>query len=98
MLSSLKSFPDIPLAIKYPIIVKTITTIADIIIIFTAVKSAPLIRIYDGDDEKITSNILNTILDFEDKRCIYNSYYSKYDYYTEERKITNISNGIEAMK
>ena len=72
-----------------------------IIIIFTAVKSAPLVRIYDGNDEKITSNIvdkLNTILDFDDKDCIYNSYYSKYDYYTEERKITNISNGIKAMK
>ena len=44
-----------------------------IIIIFTAVKSAPLVRIYDGDDEKITSNIvdkLNTILDFEDDDCI----------------------------
>ena len=73
----------------------------NVVIIFTAVKSAPLVRIYDGDDEKITSNIvdkLNTILDFEDEDCIYNSYYSKYDYYTEERKITNISNGIEAMK
>ena len=71
----------------------------NIIIIFTAVKSAPLVRIYDGDDEKITSNmVLNTILDFEDKDCIFNSYYSKYDYCTEERKIINTSNGIEAMK
>lgn len=71
----------------------------NIVIIFTAVKSAPLVRIYDGDDEKITSDIvLNTILDFEDKDCIFNSYYSKYDYCTEERKITNTSNGIEAMK
>lgn len=73
----------------------------NIIIIFTAVKSAPLVRIYNGDDEKITSNIvdkLNTILDFEDEDCIYNSYYSKYDYCTEERKITNMSNGIESMK
>lgn len=70
----------------------------NIVIIFTAVKSAPLVRIYDGDDEKITSNIVNTILDFEDKDCIFNSYYSKYDYCTEERKITNTSNGIEAMK
>lgn len=72
-----------------------------IIIIFTAVKSAPLVRIYNGDDEKITSNIvdkLNAILDFEDEDCIYNSYYSKYDYCTEERKITNMSNGIESMK
>ena len=72
-----------------------------IIIIFTAVKSAPLVRIYDGDDEKITGNMvdkLDTILDFEDKDCIFNSYYSKYDYCTEERKITNTSNGIEAMK
>ena len=72
-----------------------------IIIIFTAVKSIPLVRIYDGDDEKITNNIvdkLNTILDFEDEDCIYNSYYSKYDYYTEERKITNTYNGIKAMK
>ena len=70
----------------------------NVVIIFTAVKSAPLVRIYDGDDEKITNNILNTILDFEDKDCIFNSYYSKYDYCTEERKISNTSNGIEAMK
>lgn len=72
-----------------------------IVIIFPAVKSAPLVRIYAGDDEKITSaevDKLNTILDFGDEDCIYNSYYSMYDYYTEERKITNISNSIEAMK
>ena len=58
MLSSLKSFPDIPLAIKYPIIVKTITTIADIIIIFTAL--FPFLTFVYGD----TTSLLVVLLFF----------------------------------
>ena len=72
-----------------------------LIVIFTGVKSAPLVRIYPGDIKRVTGYtdlFIDLVGDFEDKHAIFNSYYEKFDYYTETRSITTRNIGIESMK
>lgn len=69
-----------------------------IIVLFVATKCVPLIRIYNTNKDAKLENIKDLILNFEDKNCIYNSYFSKYNYYKETKKLDIINLNTSAMK
>ncbi len=70
-----------------------------LIIIFPNVKSAPLVRLYLNKDINVNGRVyVDSLIDFEDSKPLYNSYFRKCDIMVEERTIVAQNKDIECMK